>query len=141
MRGAEPKTESVDMMTMAARSSIVATMSNAEIITERDERTGRFLTGGKPGPGRPVGSRNRLAESFVAALKEIWETHGISALQAVARDDPGTLIKVVASLMPRDLNLNVGISAETFVAATAPPVAKSACDRAWRSVRRISPRS
>lgn len=91
-------------------------MSETEISAERDERTGRFLTGGKPGPGRPVGSRNKLAENFVADLKEIWEEHGISALQTVARDDPGTLIKVVAGLMPRDLNLNIGISAETFVA-------------------------
>jgi hypothetical protein len=83
---------------------------------ERNERTGRFLPGNSGNGGRPKGSRNKLGEAFVEDLRDAWETHGVDALNRVARDDPATLLKVVASLMPKDLNLNVGISAETFVA-------------------------
>ncbi|WMT78830.1 hypothetical protein [Bradyrhizobium sp. Ash2021] len=75
---------------------------------------GRFLTGGKPGPGRKVGSRNALSESFVADLKNCWELHGRDALDRVARDQPEVLLKVVASLMPKDVNLSIGPNAASF---------------------------
>jgi hypothetical protein len=35
---------------------------------ERDTK-GRFLRGTRPGPGRSLGSRNKLTESFVTDLK------------------------------------------------------------------------
>src|SRR5258705_6813033 len=44
-------------------------MSDSTEIVERDKRNGRFVTGGKPGPGRAVGSRNKLTESFAVDLK------------------------------------------------------------------------
>ena len=82
---------------------------------DRDARSGRFLTGCKPGPGRQSGSRNKLAENFIADLHATWEQHGAAALAKCAVDEPAQFVRVVASLMPKDINLNVGLDAATFV--------------------------
>lgn len=89
-------------------------MSDAGDIIERDQRTGRFVTGTTGGPGRKVGSRNRLGEAFIADLRDAWELHGADVIARVARDDPAALLKVIASLMPKDVNLNVGVDAASF---------------------------
>jgi hypothetical protein len=81
---------------------------------ERDAKTGRFLTG-NIGGGRSRGSRNKLAEAFVEDLHACWEEHGASVLVRVARDEPAALLRTIAMLMPKDLNLSIGISPETFV--------------------------
>ena len=46
----------------------------------------------------------------------IWEEEGLEAIRRVARNDPSTFVRVAASLLPHDINLNVGVNAETFVA-------------------------
>jgi len=85
-------------------------------VIERDTRDqrGRFVTGGKPGPGRSVGSKNKLSESFVADLSAAWEKHGASALETVAITQPDILIKVVASLLPKDVRLEIGVDPQSF---------------------------
>jgi hypothetical protein len=88
-------------------------MSEMTSIADRDERNGRFLAGHKRG-GRPPGSRNKLSESFIADLRDCWERHGVAALEKCAADQPEVLIKVIASLMPKDINLNVGIDPASF---------------------------
>jgi len=66
-----------------------------------------------------------LTEAFATDLKLAWERDGASVLERVARDDPATLLKVIASLMPKDLNLHhdvtvdVGDFAQRFRAAVA----------------------
>ncbi|WMT71140.1 hypothetical protein [Bradyrhizobium sp. Ash2021] len=87
---------------------------SATSTSDRDSKSGRFLSGCKPGPGRRVGSRNALSESFVADLKNCWELHGRDALDRVARDQPEVLLKVIASLMPRDVNLSFSVDASEF---------------------------
>jgi hypothetical protein len=66
--------------------------------------------------GRPRGSRSRLSESFLSDFHLIWEEEGLEAIRRVARNDPSTFVRVAASLLPHDINLNVGVNAETFVA-------------------------
>jgi hypothetical protein len=62
----------------------------------------------KPGnPGRPRGSRNKLGEAFIAALAEDFEKHGVEVIERVRIEKPDAYIKVIASLLPKDLNLNV----------------------------------
>ncbi len=50
-------------------------MARTNGIAIRDER-GRYLRGMPGGPGRPVGSRNKLSEQFLADFQEDWERHG-----------------------------------------------------------------
>jgi hypothetical protein len=65
--------------------------------------------------GRPRGSRNRLSESFLSDFHTVWEEEGLEAIRRCARNDPSTFVRVAASLLPHDINLNVGVNAETFV--------------------------
>jgi hypothetical protein len=62
----------------------------------------------KPGnPGRPKGSRNKLGEAFIQALANDFERHGAEAIERVRIEKPEAYLKVIASLLPKDLNLNV----------------------------------
>jgi hypothetical protein len=61
-------------------------MSDIMTPADRDERSGRFLSGCKPGPGRQVGSRNRLADAFVQDLAAAWNQFGEVALRRCAED-------------------------------------------------------
>ena len=79
-------------------------------------KNGTFAPGHRGGPGRPVGSRNRLAESFLADLQKQWAKSGKKALERTATDDPVAFTKIVASLMPREMlasviNVNANIDA------------------------------
>jgi hypothetical protein len=62
----------------------------------------------KPGnPGRPKGARNKLGEAFIEDLLVAWESQGAAAIQTVIEKRPQDFLKVVASLMPKDLNVNI----------------------------------
>jgi hypothetical protein len=77
----------------------------------RRKTGGRDLVSGnptefKPGnPGRPKGSRNKLGEHFFQALHDDFVEHGVKAIEAVRVEDPGTYVKVVASLMPKEFKV------------------------------------
>ena len=62
----------------------------------------------KPGnPGRPKGSRNKFGEAFIQALADDFEKHGAEVIERVRIEKPEAYLKVIASLLPKDLNLNV----------------------------------
>ena len=62
----------------------------------------------KPGQGgRRKGSRNKLGEDFLQALADDFERHGAEAIERVRIEKPDAYLKVIASLLPKDLNLNV----------------------------------
>lgn len=73
---------------------------------EKDEK-GRFVPGNNGGGGRPKGSRNQLGEAFVADVYEHWMTHGLDAIERVCKTSPADYLKVIASILPKDLNMNV----------------------------------
>ena len=57
--------------------------------------------------GRPKGSRNRLGEAFLADMLVDWEANGVDAIVAVREEKPDQYLKVVASILPKELNLRV----------------------------------
>jgi hypothetical protein len=71
------------------------------------DKCGRFQTGGKGGPGRPIGSRNRLAEDFLSQLSQDWTQHGTAVIAKVRKEYPVVYFRTLASLVPRELPLPV----------------------------------
>jgi hypothetical protein len=60
---------------------------------------------GNPGGGRPLGSRNRLSEIALAALGADFAEHGPTVIAQVRRERPHHYLSIVASLCPRQLNV------------------------------------
>lgn len=57
--------------------------------------------------GRPKGSRNKLGEQFVTDMLADWEEHGPAAIKEVRQTKPDAYLKVIAMILPRDLNVNI----------------------------------
>lgn len=72
---------------------------------EKDEK-GRFLTG-NIGGGRPKGSRNKLGEQFLSDMLADWEVHGKAVIETVRAEKPDQYLKVVAGVLPKEMNLRV----------------------------------
>ncbi len=67
---------------------------------------GGFKKGQVPNPnGRPKGARSRLGEAFLTALEEHWKDNGVDALKAALKKDPAGYVRVIASLLPKDVNI------------------------------------
>jgi hypothetical protein len=63
----------------------------------RDER-GHYLKGMPGGPGRPLGSRNKLSEDFLRDLHVAWTTHGSAVLDRIITDRPEILFLAMTKL-------------------------------------------
>lgn len=57
--------------------------------------------------GRPKGARNKLGEQFIDDLYTDWKQYGVSTLERVRNEKPDQYLKVVASILPKDLNVNI----------------------------------
>jgi hypothetical protein len=57
--------------------------------------------------GRAIGSRNALRDDFFRDLSESWIKYGKAALMSAAWTAPLEYVRIVASLMPRDLAVEV----------------------------------
>ena len=57
--------------------------------------------------GRPKGSRNKLGESFLTDLQADWAEHGSAVIKTVRAERPHEYLKVVASILPKELNVRV----------------------------------
>ncbi len=64
-----------------------------------------FKPGGAGGPGRPKGSRNKLAESFLDALHRDFQQHGVEAIAAARAESPLGYVRMVAGLLPQKLQV------------------------------------
>ncbi|SFJ72055.1 DUF5681 domain-containing protein [Bradyrhizobium sp. Gha] len=84
---------------------------NGNLKTARPWQPGQS---GNPAGRRP-GSRNKLSEDFLQGLHRTWQKHGDRALEAMAIDDPSNFCRLVAGLMPRQIDLSVGVDAAQFV--------------------------
>lgn len=77
-------------------------MSDEKIIPRAEG--GRFLPGQAPkSPGRPKGSRAKLGESFLEALADDFEAHGVETIKKARIEDPAAYVKIIAGLLPKEL--------------------------------------
>lgn len=68
----------------------------------------KFKPGQSGNPnGRPKGSRNALGEAFLEAMHEDFQAHGVEAIVKVREEKPDQYLKVIASILPKDLNVNI----------------------------------
>lgn len=56
--------------------------------------------------GRPKGSRDALTSDFIAELAKDFESHGPAAIVKAREIDVLGYLKLVAGLVPKDVNLN-----------------------------------
>jgi hypothetical protein len=85
--------------------------SQNKALEGRDAKTGRFVSGNNGG-GRPKGSRNKLTTEFLDDLHSEWQKSGPSALQRLAQDDPGAFVRVVAQILPKEIDANVNAGSD-----------------------------
>ena len=80
----------------------------AKCRSDNTEKKQRNLIPYKPGQsgnpkGRPKGSRNKLSERFFRDLCDAWQAFGKPALMTVAWTHPVDFVRIVAQLMPKDV--------------------------------------
>lgn len=81
-------------------------MSGNKPKPEKEPGTGRFVTG-NIGGGRSKGSRNKLGEAFIQDMQADWEQNGPAVITQVRTEKPDVYLKVVASILPQQLNVRV----------------------------------
>lgn len=70
----------------------------------QDEK-GRFVAGNSGNGGRAKGSRNKLSEAFTAALHDDFVANGPEVIERVRTDDPSAYLRVIASIVPKQLEI------------------------------------
>lgn len=67
-------------------------------------------TSGNPN-GRPKGARCKLSEEFINLLLTDFKEHGLEAVEKCRKEDTSTYIRVIASIVPKELTINEGETA------------------------------
>lgn len=95
---------------------------DAENTADKQRVIGRPFQPGQSGnpAGKPKGSRNKLGEAFIAAMHDDFVQHGPQVIETVRIEKPDQYLKVVASILPKELNIKTdafdGLSDEQLAA-------------------------
>ena len=105
--------------TVSPISAMVLGMSKTTASADEKQRPAHWFKPGQSGNprGRTKGSRSKFSQAFVEDLSACWERHGIVALEKCATTEPAQFLRVCASLMPRDVDLNLSVDVVSFAAS------------------------
>lgn len=78
--------------------------------TGENQRPAHLFQPGQSGNpnGRPKGSRNRLSEAFTLALANDFDKHGPEVIEKVRVTDPAAYVRVIASILPKQVEIKEG---------------------------------
>ncbi len=80
-----------------------------ELTISTGRKPWQFGPGNNANPtGRPKGSRNKLGEDFLRAMQEDFATNGVQAIEEVRTQRPHEYLKVIASILPKQIELKEG---------------------------------
>lgn len=86
--------------------SFVGEASMSADSTAPKQRGRPFKPGQSGNPqGRPLGSRHKLGEDLITALAKDFEKHGESVVRMVREEKPDQYLKVIASLLPKEVEI------------------------------------
>ena len=57
--------------------------------------------------GRPLGSKQKIAEAIIRDISTAWQTHGATVLDRMATEEPAKFAQLAAGLIPRDLSVTL----------------------------------
>lgn len=58
--------------------------------------------------GKPLGARSRLTEKMLCDFERYYKERGAELLKMVERENPAMLLQILARLIPKEANINVG---------------------------------
>ncbi|MDE2105135.1 MAG: hypothetical protein KGL39_48355 [Patescibacteria group bacterium] len=76
-------------------------------VTAAEQKGPRKFQPGQSGnpAGRPKGARSKLGETFLEALHQDFASGGVEAIVRVREADPAAYVRVIASILPRELKI------------------------------------
>src|SRR5262245_29860991 len=84
---------------------VPAVVAKSEKLPAGRDEGGRFVPGHSGGPGRPLGSKNKLTEDFIADFHKAWLESGSKALRHMVENDASGFVRAAVQLMPKDVLL------------------------------------
>ena len=60
--------------------------------------------------GAPLGTKRKMGEDFLADMHEAWLERGKEVIAKIIKNEPSVFLRVMAALMPRDIELTITIS-------------------------------
>jgi hypothetical protein len=101
-------------------------MAQTDNTAAKQLRPYQFKSGQSGNPsGRPKGSKNKLGEAFIQDLYEHWQMNGVEVLDRAAKEKPADYLKVVASILPRDIKVSLETMSDKELSASINQLSES----------------
>lgn len=79
--------------------------------------------------GRPKGARQKLGEDFLKAMQEDFATNGAAVISTVRDEKPDQYLKVIASILPKEIELSADVVVMTKEQRDAAVAAATRADQ------------